>query len=154
MATIGVTFGFFLAHFWLLVRAIFSLATSWGNFWQLLATLHSNIWSHFSWRVLAIIQFLGWDAILEEEKSHRPLRMFWHRLLVLFLPLIKHTKLVGLYNSSTPTLMAFTGLTHAHGPSPQPTPCRGQSYKHFMLINYDSRVVIWGIFQSGTTLES
>ena len=25
--------------------------------------------------------------------------------------------------------------------------------KHFTLINYDSRVVIWGIFQSGTTLE-
>ena len=32
-------------------------------------------------------------------------------------------------------------------------PC-GQSYKHFTLVNYDSRVVIWGIFQSGTTLES
>ena len=30
----------------------------------------------------------------------------------------------------------------------------GQSYKHFTLINYDSRVVIWGIFQSGMTLES
>ena len=32
--------------------------------------------------------------------------------------------------------------------------CSGQSYKHFTLVNYDSRVVIWGIFQSGTTLES
>ena len=30
----------------------------------------------------------------------------------------------------------------------------GQSYKHFMLVNYYSRVVIWGIFQSGTTLGS
>ena len=30
----------------------------------------------------------------------------------------------------------------------------GQSYKHFTLINYDSKVVIWRIFQSGTTLES
>ena len=30
----------------------------------------------------------------------------------------------------------------------------GQSYKHFTLVNYDSRVEIWGIFQSGTTLES
>ena len=30
----------------------------------------------------------------------------------------------------------------------------GQSYKHFTLVNYDSRVVIWGIFQSRTTLES
>ena len=30
----------------------------------------------------------------------------------------------------------------------------GQSYKHFTLVNYDSGVVIWGIFQSGTTLES
>ena len=30
----------------------------------------------------------------------------------------------------------------------------GQSYKHFMLVNYDSRFVIWGIFELGTTLES
>ena len=30
----------------------------------------------------------------------------------------------------------------------------GHSYKHFTLVNYDSRVVIWGFFQSGTTLES
>ena len=30
----------------------------------------------------------------------------------------------------------------------------GQSYKHFTLINYASRVVIWGIFQSGMTPES
>ena len=30
----------------------------------------------------------------------------------------------------------------------------GQSYKTFMLVNYDSRVVIWGIFKSGTTTES
>ena len=29
----------------------------------------------------------------------------------------------------------------------------GQSYKHFTLVNYDSRVVLWGIFQSGTTLD-
>ena len=29
-----------------------------------------------------------------------------------------------------------------------------QSYKHFTLVNYDSRVVIWGIFKSGSTLES
>ena len=30
----------------------------------------------------------------------------------------------------------------------------GQSYKQFTIIIYDSRVVIWGIFQSGMTLES
>ena len=30
----------------------------------------------------------------------------------------------------------------------------GQSYKHFTIVNYDSRVVTWGIFKSGTTLES
>ena len=30
----------------------------------------------------------------------------------------------------------------------------GQSYKHFTVVNYDPRVVIWGIFKSGTTLES
>ena len=28
----------------------------------------------------------------------------------------------------------------------------GQSYKQFMLVIYESRVVIWGIFKSGTTL--
>ena len=30
----------------------------------------------------------------------------------------------------------------------------GQSYKQFTLVIYDSTVVIWGIFKSGTTLES
>ena len=29
-----------------------------------------------------------------------------------------------------------------------------QSYKHFMLIKYDSRVIIWDIFRSGMTVES
>ena len=29
----------------------------------------------------------------------------------------------------------------------------GQSYKQFTLVIYDSRVLIWGIFKSGTTLE-
>ena len=29
----------------------------------------------------------------------------------------------------------------------------GQSYKQYTLVNYDSMVVICGIFQSGTTLE-
>ena len=30
----------------------------------------------------------------------------------------------------------------------------GQPYKLFMLVIYKFRVVIWGIFKSGTTLES
>ena len=30
----------------------------------------------------------------------------------------------------------------------------GQSYKQFTLVIYNSRVIIWGIFKSGTTLES
>ena len=30
----------------------------------------------------------------------------------------------------------------------------GQSYKHFTLVIFESRVVIWGIFKSGMTLES
>ena len=30
----------------------------------------------------------------------------------------------------------------------------GQSYKHFTLVNYYSRAVIWGNFKSGMTLES
>ena len=29
-----------------------------------------------------------------------------------------------------------------------------QSYKQFTIVTYDSRVVIWGIFKSGMTLES
>ena len=29
----------------------------------------------------------------------------------------------------------------------------GQSYKQFTLIIYESRVVLWGILKSGTTLE-
>ena len=29
-----------------------------------------------------------------------------------------------------------------------------QSYKGSTIVNYGSRVVIWGIFKSGTTLES
>ena len=32
-------------------------------------------------------------------------------------------------------------------------PC-GQSYKQFTIVIYDSRVVIWGNFKSGMTLES
>ena len=30
----------------------------------------------------------------------------------------------------------------------------GQSYKGSTIVNYDSRVVTWGIFKSGMTLES
>ena len=30
----------------------------------------------------------------------------------------------------------------------------GQSYKQFTIVIYESRVVIWGIFKSGTTLGS
>ena len=30
----------------------------------------------------------------------------------------------------------------------------GQSYKASTIVIYNSRVVIWGIFKSGTTLES
>ena len=29
----------------------------------------------------------------------------------------------------------------------------GQCYKHFMMVNYDSRFIIWGIFKSGMSLE-
>ena len=30
----------------------------------------------------------------------------------------------------------------------------GQSYKHFTIVIYDPRVIIWGVFKSGMTLES
>ena len=29
----------------------------------------------------------------------------------------------------------------------------GQSYNQFTLVIYESRIVKWGIFESGTTLE-
>ena len=32
--------------------------------------------------------------------------------------------------------------------------CSGQSYKLFTVVIYNPRVVIWGIFKSGTSLES
>ena len=35
--------------------------------------------------------------------------------------------LLPFFASPTPTLMAFTGVTNAHGPSPQPTACRSPS---------------------------
>ena len=35
----------------------------------------------------------------------------------------------------------------------RPLGTSGQSYKQFTLVIYVSRVVIWGIFKSGTTLE-
>ena len=41
----------------------------------------------------------------------------------------------------------ITGFPHA----PQ---FSGQSYKASTIVIYDSTVVIWGIFKSGTTLES
>ena len=42
-------------------------------------------------------------------------------------------------------------LTPAH--SMQVSNTSGQSYKQFTIVIYDSRVVIWGNFKSGTTLE-
>ena len=42
--------------------------------------------------------------------------------------------------------MAFTGVTNAHPVV--------NIIKHFTIVIYDSRVVIWGVFKSGTTLES
>ena len=30
----------------------------------------------------------------------------------------------------------------------------GQYYKTFTLVNYNSKVIIWGILKSGTNLES
>ena len=35
--------------------------------------------------------------------------------------------------STTPTLMAFTGVTNAHGPSPQPTACRSPTLQYCLL---------------------
>ena len=66
----------------------------------------------------------------------------------------KTTRVVnGAFLNPTHAIMALTGVTNAHEPSPQPTACSGQSYKAFMIVNYDSRVLIWGIFKSSTTVE-
>ena len=43
----------------------------------------------------------------------------------------------------TPTLIAFTGVTNAHGPSPQPTAFRSPScskyvcYKNFLMTGFE-----------------
>ena len=42
-------------------------------------------------------------------------------------------------------------VEYCHTPSHT---CSGQSYKHFTIVIYDPRVVIWGVFKSVTTLES
>ena len=47
-----------------------------------------------------------------------------------------------------------TGFYNDHGPSPQPKACSGQSYKHFTLVIYDSRVVPDLKLPHITTLES
>ena len=59
--------------------------------------------------------------------------------------------LVKLWNQRRGTNMFY--IFHLRA-SRELGPTSGQCCKHFMLVNYDSRVVIWGIFQSGTTLES
>ena len=53
-----------------------------------------------------------------------------------------------------PTLMAFTGVTNAHGPSSQPIACSGQSYKASTITIYYSRVVSISNLLVITTLES
>ena len=72
------------------------------------------------------------------------------------------------YLNPTTTRTAFTGVTNTYEPSSQPTTTgsqhavlrpqqevtSGQSYKASMIVNYNSRVVIWGILKSGMTLES
>ena len=64
--------------------------------------------------------------------------------------------------------MAFTGVTMLmdHHPSqqheaglqqdhwPQQEVTSGQSYKHFTIVIYDPRVVIWSIFKSGQNLQA
>ena len=49
--------------------------------------------------------------------------------------------------------LACCGLLNGHTMPWNDDVC-GQSYNQFTLVNYDFRVVIWGIFKSGTTLES
>ena len=50
------------------------------------------------------------------------------------------------YIKTTSSLVTLTGITKTHGPSPQPRTSSGQSYKQFMIVIYESGVVIWAIF--------
>ena len=67
-----------------------------------------------------------------------PLPMLSSVSLTSILDGIKNNSIIGGFVLFLPSVISFSG----------------QSYKQFTLVIYDSRVVIWGIFQSGTTLES
>ena len=57
-------------------------------------------------------------------------------------------------NQHSHPMVAFIGVTSAHGPSPQATACSGQSYKAPTIVNYDSRVAPDLKIPHITTLES
>ena len=74
-----------------------------------------------------------------------------------------HNHRFSFFQPLTLTLMAFSGVAHAHGHylslqhaglqhaavfQPQQEVTFGQSYKHFTIVNYGSRVVICAILQS------
>ena len=79
---------------------------------------------------------------LPQENCSWMEHVFWLNGLVLGTYLIKHVLLVANSTIIYRLMVLLTCLSS------------GQSYKHFTLVNYDSRAVIWGIFQSGTTQES
>ena len=59
----------------------------------------------------------------------------------------------GLKNKQRIQLSHYLRKKSSNTLSPEMAYCV-QSYKSSTIVNYDSRVVIWGIFKSGTTLES
>ena len=81
-----------------------------------------------------------------EKLSPRPFKLaqFGHTALLLELDFV----LSYTMNASRDTHKTYLGMSDFIAKT------SGQSYKHFTLVIYDSSVVIWGIFKSGTPLGS
>ena len=54
------------------------------------------------------------------------------------------TKFTVFITPPPPTLMAFTGFTNAHGPSPQPTACRSPTCSLMIATGRNQAREVWG----------
>ena len=61
---------------------------------------------------------------------------------------------MGLDSSHQVNMFIMLYIKPADESKPVKVLASGQSYKHFMIVIYNPRVIIWGVFKSGTSLES
>ena len=96
-------------------------------------------------KIVALTFRIRFFAMPNRKPFHHQRSHLWNMEVVAYLagPSVRYLELKSSTTASYPLLRGLKMYSLCD-----------QSYKHFTLINYDSRVVIWGIFQSGTTLES